>query len=375
MMARPAAVMAYTCQPTWVSSGSCAMKIRMASAFTNPVTTERETKRIRAPSLSRPAPICSIPVSKVATSRYCRPWSLTSVTITSAMAPVAAEIMPGRPPAKAMTTAMLNEAYSPTLGSTPAMMEKAMASGMSASATTRPASTSPRILESQVFLIEERVIGNAARRAMRSGGTDWKGNGQPAGQRTGRWSCKGNVRPGKGGSDGEPRYGGVTALKYPRGSALPRTCAGVCKALRWKWCIAILYGERALRRLAWVGRTWPMRGKAWVRNALVQHGRQCFHESWLFPSSGCCFRVGMGGRMGVRGAGGACGRGVCPGRHRAARACLHPVPRQGGPGYVGRLFSAHCGKACGLPDQPVAPLSRWTAQLPAHDPSHRTSHR
>jgi hypothetical protein len=35
---------------------------------------------------------------------------LTSSTITSAIAPVAAEIMPGRPPVKAMITAMLNEA-------------------------------------------------------------------------------------------------------------------------------------------------------------------------------------------------------------------------------------------------------------------------
>ena len=32
-----------------MSSGSCAMKIRMARAFTKPVTTERETKRIKVP--------------------------------------------------------------------------------------------------------------------------------------------------------------------------------------------------------------------------------------------------------------------------------------------------------------------------------------
>ena len=63
------------------------------------------------------------------------------------MAPVAAEIIPGRPPAKAITTAIQKEAYSPTRGSTPAMMEKAMASGMSANATTNPASRSLRILE------------------------------------------------------------------------------------------------------------------------------------------------------------------------------------------------------------------------------------
>ena len=153
MMARPAAVMAYTCQPTpavfGFSSGSCARKIRIASALTKPVTTERETKRISRPNCTQPAITCSTPVSTVAASRYCRPWSLTSEAMTSAMAPVAAEIMPGRPPANAMMVAMLKEAYRPTLGSTPAMMENAMASGMSASATTRPASTSLRTLANQ----------------------------------------------------------------------------------------------------------------------------------------------------------------------------------------------------------------------------------
>ncbi len=74
------------------------MKIRMASALTKPVITERETKRISEPRRSSPATICSTPVSTVAASRYCRPCSLTSNTITSAIAPVAAEIMPGRPP-------------------------------------------------------------------------------------------------------------------------------------------------------------------------------------------------------------------------------------------------------------------------------------
>ncbi len=34
------------------------------------------------------------------------------------------------------------------------------------------------------------------------------------------------------GGVGAPRYGGVTALKYPRGNALPRARAGVCKSLR-----------------------------------------------------------------------------------------------------------------------------------------------
>src|SRR5690606_7494057 len=57
-------------------------------------------------------------------------------------------IMPGRPPATEITTAMQNEAYRPTFGSTPAMIENAIASGISASATTSPESRSPRALDS-----------------------------------------------------------------------------------------------------------------------------------------------------------------------------------------------------------------------------------
>ena len=121
----------------------------MARAFTKPVTTDRDTKRISAPSRNSPAPICSRPVSTVVARRYSRPCSFTSVTISSAMAPVAAEIIPGLPPATAVTTAMENDAYSPTFGSTPAMIEKAIASGMRARATTSPASRSPRTLDSQ----------------------------------------------------------------------------------------------------------------------------------------------------------------------------------------------------------------------------------
>ncbi len=60
------------------------------------------------------------------------------------MAPVAAVTIAGRPPVKAITTAMTNDENSPTRGSTPARIEKEIASGISASATTRPARTSVR---------------------------------------------------------------------------------------------------------------------------------------------------------------------------------------------------------------------------------------
>jgi hypothetical protein len=83
---------------------------------------------------------------------------LTKVTISNAIAPVAADIIPGRPPTKAVITAMQNEAYNPTFGSTPAMMEKAMASGISASATTVPASKSPRTLPSQSCFLDKKSM-------------------------------------------------------------------------------------------------------------------------------------------------------------------------------------------------------------------------
>ena len=45
---------------------------------------------------------------------------------------------------KAIATAIVNEAKRPTRGSTPAMIENEIASGIRASATTRPASSSTR---------------------------------------------------------------------------------------------------------------------------------------------------------------------------------------------------------------------------------------
>ena len=93
------------------------------------------------------------PVRTVAANKYCNPCSFTRVTISRAIAPVAADIIPGRPPVKAMITAIENEAYKPTLGSTPAMIENAMASGISASATTSPAKTSFRVLENHSWRI------------------------------------------------------------------------------------------------------------------------------------------------------------------------------------------------------------------------------
>ena len=139
------------------------MKIRMASALTKPVMTERETYLRASPKRSAPQMICNTPVSTVAARRYCSPCSLTKVIMSSAIAPVAAEIRPGRPPRKAVTTAMQTEAYRPTCGSTPAMMEKAIASGTSAKATTSPAKRSRGTLPNQSLGKFCRFIGSACR--------------------------------------------------------------------------------------------------------------------------------------------------------------------------------------------------------------------
>src|SRR5690242_4534826 len=88
--------------------------------------------------------------------------------MSNAVAAVAAEIIPGRPPKIAVSTAMQNDAYSPTFGSTPAMIENAIASGMSASATTNPASKSPRTLENHSL---DRLLLN-----MKSKGSDEMGS-------------------------------------------------------------------------------------------------------------------------------------------------------------------------------------------------------
>ncbi|MNT78734.1 hypothetical protein D3C71_926830 [compost metagenome] len=49
--------------------GSCAAKIRMASALTKPVRTELDTKRINTPSFISPNATCTAPASSPAASR------------------------------------------------------------------------------------------------------------------------------------------------------------------------------------------------------------------------------------------------------------------------------------------------------------------
>src|SRR5699024_5014060 len=64
--------------------------------------------------------------------------------MTSAIDPAAPEIIAGRPPVNAVVTATAKDAKRPSRGSTPATLENEIASGISASATTRPPKTSLR---------------------------------------------------------------------------------------------------------------------------------------------------------------------------------------------------------------------------------------
>ncbi|GGO68873.1 hypothetical protein GCM10012276_03720 [Nocardioides deserti] len=79
--------------------------------------------------------------------------------MTRAIAPVAAEIIAGRPPRNEIATAIVNDANSPTRGSTPAMIENEIASGISARATTRPARTSVRSMRGDRSAV--RTLGSA----------------------------------------------------------------------------------------------------------------------------------------------------------------------------------------------------------------------
>ena len=64
--------------------------------------------------------------------------SATKATITTAKAPVAPLIIPGRPPNTAVINPTIKAAYKPTNGSTPATKAKATASGTKANATVNP---------------------------------------------------------------------------------------------------------------------------------------------------------------------------------------------------------------------------------------------
>ena len=69
----------------------------MARPLTKPSITGCGTSRMNLPSFSTPAASCRTPITTTAANRYSMPCSATRLTITTASAPVAPEIIPGRP--------------------------------------------------------------------------------------------------------------------------------------------------------------------------------------------------------------------------------------------------------------------------------------
>ena len=110
----------------------------IASPFTNPKITGCGTRRINLPSLSSPAATCIRPARTTVAKMYSGPWDNASDAMTTATAPVAPLIMPGRPPSTLATSPTMNAAYKPVKGLSPAMSAKATASGIRAMATVKP---------------------------------------------------------------------------------------------------------------------------------------------------------------------------------------------------------------------------------------------
>ena len=139
--------------------------------------------------------ICMTPARITAAIRKSTPWSRANGYTTRATAPVAAEIIAGRPPTTAIVTAIVNDAYKPSLGSTPARIENEIASGMSASATARPASNSTRRRRADRNAANTDVSSDssATARETRVGGGE--GEGDDMGIPISREGFDGRVRP------------------------------------------------------------------------------------------------------------------------------------------------------------------------------------
>ena len=118
------------------------MAITMANPLTKPNITGCGTSLINFPSFKTPTNICINPIRTTAANRYSTPCETTKATITTAIAPVAPEIIPGLPPRIAVIKPMIKAVYKPTNGLTPAINEKATASGTKAKATVKPDNTS-----------------------------------------------------------------------------------------------------------------------------------------------------------------------------------------------------------------------------------------
>ena len=87
---------------------------------------------------------CRMPAKITVAKMYSGPSIAAKDAMTTAMAPVAPLIIPGRPPKTLATRPTTNAAYRPVRGLRPAMSANATASGMRAMATVSPLNTSRR---------------------------------------------------------------------------------------------------------------------------------------------------------------------------------------------------------------------------------------
>ncbi len=96
----------------------------IAKPLTNPKITGCGTKRINLLNRKKPADILIIPAKTTVAKMYSTPCDFAKTTKTTATAPVAPEIMPGRPPNMEVTKPIINAAYRPVRGDKPAINAK-----------------------------------------------------------------------------------------------------------------------------------------------------------------------------------------------------------------------------------------------------------
>src|SRR5690606_447102 len=130
------------CPPSSLNCSNWDIKMMMARPLTKPRMTGVGTNRMNFPIRAIPVVTCIRPANTTVANTYSTPWEATSDTNTTATAPVAPEIIPGRPPRIEVTNPIINAAYNPVRGDNPAISAKATASGTSAIATVRPDNTS-----------------------------------------------------------------------------------------------------------------------------------------------------------------------------------------------------------------------------------------
>ncbi|MCY1351022.1 hypothetical protein D9M69_372730 [compost metagenome] len=121
-----------------------ASAMMIANPLTKPSITGYGTMRTSLPRRNRPKAIMISPPSSTVANRYCTPCCTTSATITTAIEPAAPEIIPGRPPNRAVRVQMMKAPYRPISGLRWATSAKAMHSGTRAKDVVSPARTSAR---------------------------------------------------------------------------------------------------------------------------------------------------------------------------------------------------------------------------------------